>query len=132
MGGPGFIYLAKFNLFDGCYKIGSTSDPVKRKSHLQSLYGSTDFVAFGEVPDKLEYERKIQRMLYRCSHRSIIAENPEICNSIKDLVDAMPVGNFRSTEHFKFGDVEAKCATALIRSMCSNTGSLHGTENKLP
>lgn len=124
MGVPGFVYLAKFNLFDGCYKIGSTSDPIKRKNHLQSLYGSTHFIVFGEVPDKLGYERKIQQMLYRCSHMSIIAENPELCNSIETLAKAMPSGNFRSMEHFRFDDVEVKCAIALFKSVCTNPGSI--------
>jgi len=122
--GPGYVYLAKFKLFDGCYKIGSTSNLIQRRNHLESLYGITDFIIFGEVDNKIKIERKLQFILYRCSNHGVISEKDIRKMSVEELLNIMPLGHFYSQEYFRFDEVELNCAIELFKSNCQTVGCL--------
>ena len=112
----GYVYLAKFETFKDCYKIGSTSNPDKRRKCLESTCGPTDFIAAVKVSDKVKVERQIQRVLYRCSNKSVLSGLDLRSISLEDLAKVMPMGNFRSEEYFKFGECELRCAIELFKS----------------
>ena len=117
----GYVYLAKFDLLTGCYKIGSTSNLEQRRKYLEYLHGNTCFLLVGEVPNKLKCEKKIQSMLYRCSNRAVFSDKVPRNSTDADILKIIPTAYFFSEEYFQFDEVELGCAMVLFQSVCKNT-----------
>jgi hypothetical protein len=115
--GLGFLYMAKFNYFEDCYKIGSSKDAVKRINDLSTLYGPTEIVVCGECKNTVAYERAIQSHLYKHSNKYRVKRGA--------TVDGTLVGPATSKEHFHLDHISIFTALTLFNICCE---SLYGVE----
>jgi hypothetical protein len=124
--GEGFVYLAKFKLFENCYKIGSTSNIRGRLAALENSFGSTDFVIYGCVKNKVSAEREIQKILHKCSNNAIIAECMLNHLSEDDILKRLCPGSPISIEHFVFTENDVSTVKSAFESVCECTKYLNG------
>lgn len=117
----GYVYLAKFNLFKNCYKIGSTGNLPQRLRSLELLFGSARYMVYGFANKKITTEREIQSILRTYSNRRLISDC--ICNgeSKEDIMRKIPIGGAISKEHFVLKDDDLQSIFSLFDSLCVST-----------
>lgn len=102
----GYIYLAGFSEFNGCYKIGSTRDPFYRMQQLSIEFGEAKLFLVGYSTNALESERNVQFELRNLSNKYNI-----LCRNNKNKPY---LGSEASSEFFTFDDNEFKTAIDII------------------